>query len=292
MSLSRSTDYVETEVVVKSECGGNADAVRQRDETSIDVADVDDMPEEHKNAKNEDVAVGGVPKRRASKEFKKPKDVVTFKTHLTTLAIACVVTFVYVVLKLSFRGDFVFFTWHPVLMSIGYMLLMTAGFFAINKNNTYWRFKTTGTTRVRVHFIAIGAGYTLSLVAFLVVYVNKNNLNKSHFVSWHGLCGVIALASTLPPIINGIVLLYKKELKDIIKNAKLVKFIHVSSGCLSFLFGSITLLLSPYTKWFGKKSEGSDFLFYLALIAASYSLLWALYGPVVKLVNVVKEKLS
>lgn len=60
-----------------------------------------------------------VPKETHRKRREKPKDVVTFRTHLTSLAHVSVVVFVYIVLKLALRGDFVFFTWHPILMSIG-----------------------------------------------------------------------------------------------------------------------------------------------------------------------------
>ncbi|XP_030767406.1 cytochrome b561 domain-containing protein 2-like [Sitophilus oryzae] len=219
----------------------------------------------------------------------KKKDVVTYKTHLTSLAHVSVLVFVYVVIKLSFREDFVLFSWHPILMSLGWMLLMTEGLFAINKYNTYWRFKTKGGFRVKIHWITTSVGYTLAVIGFIIAYINKNLKNKDHFVTWHALFGIISLACTLPPIINGIVLHYKKELSAYISRPRLLKFVHVSSGTLAFLFGALSVVLSVYSNWYRKKSYRSDYIFWLGLISAAYPLFWAVFGPSVKMYNVVKD---
>lgn len=54
----------------------------------------------------------------------KPKDEVTFRTHLTSLAHISVILFVYLIFKLATRTQFDFFTWHPLLMSIGVSTLV------------------------------------------------------------------------------------------------------------------------------------------------------------------------
>lgn len=68
-------------------------------------------------------------KEKGKKPILKPKDVVTFRTHLTSLAHISVVVFVYLVIKLAFRDEFVLFTWHPILMSFGVRLLLIINFF-------------------------------------------------------------------------------------------------------------------------------------------------------------------
>lgn len=60
-----------------------------------------------------------VGKKLSEKRAEKPKEEVTYKTHLTSLAHVSLVLFVYLILKLAFRGEFEFFTWHPILMSVG-----------------------------------------------------------------------------------------------------------------------------------------------------------------------------
>lgn len=164
---------------------------------------------------------------------------------------------------------------------------MTEGLFAINKNNTYWRLKTKGGFRVKIHVAILAIGYVLSIAGFVIVYINKENKGKHHFISWHALFGLIGLICTCPPIINGTALWYKKELA--ISKPRLVKFIHVLSGTLAFSFGALSLVLSVYTKWFGRKSDESQTTFYFGLIAVTYPLVWAVYGPSVKLFNVIKD---
>ncbi|XP_066255411.1 transmembrane reductase CYB561D2-like [Euwallacea similis] len=225
------------------------------------------------------------------KRLEKPKEEVTFRTHLTSLAHISVLLFVYLVVKLALRAEFDFFTWHPLLMAIGWMLLMTEGLYAINKYNTYWRFKTKGSFRVKIHVIILSAGYILSVIGFIVAYINKENKGKSHFVSWHGLFGLLALISTCPPIINGLVLWYRKEL-GAEHYHRLVKFVHVVTGTLAFFFGALALILSVYSNWYGKKSYRSDSTFYFGLVTVSYPVIWAVYGPSVKLVRVVKNYFS
>ncbi|KAL1490514.1 hypothetical protein ABEB36_013195 [Hypothenemus hampei] len=230
------------------------------------------------------------PSKKEEKEADKPKNEVTFKTHVTTLAHISVLIFVYVIIKLATNGDFEFFTWHPLLMAFGWMLLMTEGLLSINKYNTFWRQKTKGSFRVKVHFVTISGGYLLSTIGSAIVYINKEKLGKSHYQSWHALFGLIALISAIPPLINGLALWYNKELA--IKKPKLVKFVHVLSGTSSFTFGALSLLLSVYTKWYKRKSNNSEFVFYLGFITLSFPVLWAIYGPSVKLFRVIKSYFS
>ncbi|XP_050297075.1 probable transmembrane reductase CYB561D1 [Anthonomus grandis grandis] len=227
------------------------------------------------------------------KPHEKPPEVVDFRTHLTSLAHISTLVFVYIVLKLAVsRGEFDFFTWHPILLAVGWMLLMTEGFYAINKYNTYWRLKTTGGLRVKVHVTVLALGYTLSVIGFAIVYINKENKGKHHFVSWHGLFGLIGLICTFPPVLNGLVLWYKKELASYIPSPKLVKFVHVMSGTLAFTFGALALVLSVYTNWWAKRSNRSDYWFYVGLLSVIYPLVWAVYGPAVKLTRVIKDYFS
>lgn len=170
------------------------------------------------------------------------------------------------------------------------MLLMTEGFFAINKYNTYWRLKTTGGFRVKVHVTILSIGYILSVIGFAVAYINKSNNGKSHFVSWHGLMGLIALIGTFSPVINGLGLWYKKELK--VQSPRWLKFVHVTSGTVVFTFGAIALILSLYSNWYGKKSSQSTAVFYFGLISVGYPLAWAVLGPSIKLYGVVKGYFS
>jgi hypothetical protein len=63
-----------------------------------------------------------LPKAMASEDKKhkhKPHTVSPLFQNLTTAAHACILLYVTLIIYFCFSGDFQFFTWHPLLLSIG-----------------------------------------------------------------------------------------------------------------------------------------------------------------------------
>lgn len=127
---------------------------------------------------------------------------------------------------------------------------MSEGILLFTPNNTFTKvLSLTHKSRVKYHWIIQIIGIVCSLPGFAVIYINKNLKDKPHFHSWHGLIGLISIICCIPSIISGIAALYCLTLKNYIKpiNSKLI---HRICGILTFSIGSITVLLSLYTKWF------------------------------------------
>lgn len=129
--------------------------------------------------------------------------------------------------------------------------------------------------------ILLIAATVLIAAGFAVVFINKTNLNKEHFKTWHGFCGLLSLISGTPALLNGLGALYDVNLKNYIK-PNVIKLIHQASGTIAFIFGGITLILSVYTKWFTKNTGGNKYVFLIAFITVLYSFLWTLQRPFLK----------
>ncbi|CAH1169630.1 unnamed protein product [Phaedon cochleariae] len=204
------------------------------------------------------------------------------KDDLTTIAHVSVLLFVVLILYLCFCRPFEFFTWHPLLLSLGWMLLMTEGVLIISKENPIGRrLRLNHTLKLRYHWIIIAIALALILAGFLVIVINKNNLNKQHFKTWHGLFGLLGIIGCLPAVMNGTAALFDAELKSFIKPST-IKLIHQASGSVAFIFGGLAVILSVYSKWFGRASDNNRYLFMLGLTTSVYCFLWALQRPLLK----------
>ncbi|RZB39691.1 zinc finger protein 532-like [Asbolus verrucosus] len=197
-----------------------------------------------------------------------------FLQHMTTAAHACVLLFVILIIYFCFSEEFKFFTWHPLLLSTGWMFLMTEAILSVSKDNLF-----TGTLpkaiRVRLHWIFQAIALTFITVGFAIVFINKNYLNKTHFKTWHALFGLIGVVSTIPSTISGVAALFNVNLRHYIK-PKINKFIHIVSGIATFGFGGLSLILSVYTHWFARLSNGNIITFALGLGFVVTAVVWTL----------------
>lgn len=141
--------------------------------------------------------------------------------------------------------------------------------------------------KIKYHWILQSGALCCIFIGFLIVYINKNRLNKQHFTSWHGLFGFISVLSCIPTLFNGIAALYNIKLKKYIKPNSL-KAIHLFTGLTTFIFGGISLILSVYTKWFERKTNQNEFLFYAGLLITTFTVIWTLIRPIKQFVNKLK----
>lgn len=139
----------------------------------------------------------------------------------------------------------------------------------------------TRTWKLRWHWALLTLAAVFIAVGFAVAVINKTNLNKQHFKSWHATFGLLAAIGFIPPVINGIPALYDVDLKAYIK-PNYVKTVHQASGTAGYIFGGLALILSVYTKWFANYSENNKYVFLIALISVTFSFVWALQRPFLK----------
>ncbi|XP_023246214.1 cytochrome b561 domain-containing protein 2-like [Copidosoma floridanum] len=104
-------------------------------------------------------------------------------THVLLLA-----PVIYIV-ELGFE-NYSLFSWHPICMALGAGLLIVEGVYAIS-GEVYATRKVARKKRVTLHWILHLIGLLLMTAGFVVIVVNKNIHGKSHFVTLHGILGLV-----------------------------------------------------------------------------------------------------
>ncbi|KAK4881016.1 hypothetical protein RN001_004335 [Aquatica leii] len=141
-------------------------------------------------------------------------------------------------------SELVFFTWHPVLLSIGWVLLMGEGILIFNPHNILV-VNLSYSTKVQLHWIIQGLGTTACVIGFVIIYVHKNLHDKPHFHSWHGIFGLIFVLMLTTVILTGLLALYSFSLRNYISSLN-TKFAHRVFGVVSYMIGGVTVLLNKY----------------------------------------------
>lgn len=83
----------------------------------------------------------------------------------------------------------ILFQWHPFCMSISFGLIFTILAFQLRKQPSGPSWSVLSKKR-SVHSYGMIIGCVSAIIGFVVIYVNKNLANKTHFHSWHGKFGL------------------------------------------------------------------------------------------------------
>jgi len=92
---------------------------------------------------------------------------------------------------------------------------------------------------------------------FVVIYYNKSINNKPHFVSWHGLLGVITVVYIVLQCCGGLNLLYPQTAQRFIRLVSL-KQLHATSALLLFTLAVGTLVTGMLSRWFAATVTGTS----------------------------------
>ncbi|KAK0162878.1 hypothetical protein PV327_006617 [Microctonus hyperodae] len=120
-----------------------------------------------------------------------------FFTGLTHILLVAPVIYIIVL----YIQKYSFFSWHPILMSVGVGLLIIEGVFCISgEANVANRFSRVN--RVTLHWIINSIGLGLMFIGLIIIVVNKNRGSRPHFTTTHGQLGLSSI------IISSIVALF------------------------------------------------------------------------------------
>ncbi|KAA0712011.1 Cytochrome b561 domain-containing protein 2 [Triplophysa tibetana] len=153
------------------------------------------------------------------------------------------------------------FSWHPFLMSLAFSFFMTEAILLFNPHSSPVG-KLKHKTKGRLHWILQCLCVFCAIVGLIAIAYNKNLNEKPHFTSWHGLIGLVTVIVVVLQSLGALSLLYPKLAKGW-SLAKLKRY-HATSGLLTYLLGSISLLLGLCTAWFS--SNVSGYVWYLAAL--------------------------
>ncbi|NWH41749.1 C56D2 protein, partial [Chloropsis hardwickii] len=116
--------------------------------------------------------------------------------------------------------------------------------------------------RVRAHWALQLLALLCALLGLGIIAYNKHLNGKGHFVTWHGLTGLLAVLYAGGQCAGGVLLLYPKLMKNWTL-AKL-KLYHATSGLVGYLLGCASLMLGMCSLWFTTTVTGASW--YLAML--------------------------
>ncbi|NXD47459.1 C56D2 protein, partial [Corvus moneduloides] len=116
--------------------------------------------------------------------------------------------------------------------------------------------------RVRAHWALQLLALLCALLGLGIITYNKHLNGKGHFVTWHGLTGLLAVLYAGGQCAGGVLLLYPKLMKNWTM-AKL-KLYHATSGLVGYLLGCASLMLGMCSLWFTTTVTGASW--YLAML--------------------------
>ncbi|CAN8185999.1 unnamed protein product [Coccothraustes coccothraustes] len=153
------------------------------------------------------------------------------------------------------------FSWHPLLMALAFSFLMTEALLIFSPETSLLR-SFSRKVRVRVHWALQLLALLCALLGLGIITYNKHLNGKGHFVTWHGLTGLLAVLYAGGQCAGGVLLLYPKLMKNWTL-AKL-KLYHATSGLVGYLLGCASLMLGMCSLWFTTTVTGASW--YLAML--------------------------
>ncbi|XP_074692553.1 transmembrane reductase CYB561D2 isoform X2 [Strix aluco] len=172
------------------------------------------------------------------------------------------------------------FSWHPLLMALAvspagwgrpvaiplpsvsqFSFLMTEALLIFSPETSLLR-SFSRKVKVRAHWALQLLALLCALLGLGIITYNKHLNGKAHFVTWHGLTGLLTVLYASGQCAGGVLLLYPKLMKNWTL-AKL-KLYHATSGLVGYLLGCASLMLGMCSLWF--TASVTSVAWYLAML--------------------------
>ncbi|XP_069392776.1 transmembrane reductase CYB561D2 isoform X2 [Paralichthys olivaceus] len=121
----------------------------------------------------------------------------------------------------------------------------------------------------RVHWILQCLCVSCAVLGLAAISYNKHLNSKPHFTSWHGLLGLLTVCVVGLQSLAAVPLIYHSLVKGW-SLAKLKRY-HAASGLITYLLGSISLLLGLCSAWF--TASVGEYTWYLSALCPAVSAL-------------------
>ncbi|XP_076664316.1 transmembrane reductase CYB561D2 [Andrena cerasifolii] len=181
------------------------------------------------------------------------------------------------ILSLAF-GNYSFFSWHPICMSLGVGLLITEAVFSVS-GEAYLGSKVSRLNRVTMHWVAHTAGLTLVLIGLIIIVVNKVANNRYHFASPHSVLGLISIILAFLIASFGIITNNPKWLYPRFRPV-LLKIVHAFGGVAVTILLLASVITGTYSHWWPGSDTGRSLVFSSFFIAGFLILLKPVLGAV------------
>uniref|UniRef100_A0A4W6DPJ4 ascorbate ferrireductase (transmembrane) n=1 Tax=Lates calcarifer TaxID=8187 RepID=A0A4W6DPJ4_LATCA len=160
------------------------------------------------------------------------------------------------------------FSWHPFFMTLAFSLFMTEAILLFSPHGSPIK-RFPHKTKGRVHWILQCLCFTCAVLGLAAISYNKHLNGKPHFTSWHGLLGLLTVCVVGLQSLAAVPLIYHSLAKGW-SLAKLKRY-HAASGLVTYLLGSVSLLLGLCSAWF--TAAVMEYAWYLSVLCPALSAL-------------------
>ncbi|XP_026765169.1 transmembrane reductase CYB561D2-like [Galleria mellonella] len=195
--------------------------------------------------------------------------------------------FLVIICYYSFDNGISLFSFHPIFMSVGWMLIMTSAINAVTPGDLATEWMPIRLRSARHWVLQVIAGIIIT-VGFLVIISNKIINNSAHFTTYHGKFGLASYIFMLVTMLGGIGALYSLKLKQYLPPIY-TKLLHASVGLLTFCLGITSISLGLFSSWGSKKGEVFQ---YIGLSIVLLVMLFTVLRPTLKVYFRLRERLD
>jgi hypothetical protein len=139
------------------------------------------------------------------------------------------------------------FAYHPVAMTLAFVLCMSEGVMASRYIKSKERAKY-----IQLHLVLQGASVIFAAIGLFTIYYNKYLHGKQHLTTWHALFGTMVLVAHLTLTCVGLAMNYKRRSIIYLGGVPLYKRIaslHGTAGNITHVMAMLTLILSMYSNY-------------------------------------------
>lgn len=157
-------------------------------------------------------------------------------------------------------------------------LLITEAVFSIS-GEAYIASKLARRNRVTIHWVLHTIGLALIGIGFVIIIVNKVNMNKSHFATPHSQLGLVTIVLSVLTAAFGIL---AKNTVWVYPRVRpiLIKVAHACGGIGITILLLATLITGTYTKWWPGTTTGRDLTFASLFFAGLLILIKPVLGAI------------
>ncbi|XP_045492499.1 transmembrane reductase CYB561D2-like [Colias croceus] len=207
-------------------------------------------------------------------------------SYMNLINNVCALLFNAIIIYCCFRDGVNLFSFHPIFMSIGWLIFMCTAVNAVTPGDfaTEWMPIRLRSAR---HWVLQLMAVTFILTGFIIILTNKIIHDKPHFVSLHAKFGLAAIIFTFCTSIGGLGALYSLKLKDFLAPIY-TKILHASVGLMTLCLGVITIILGNFSNWW----TFGELLRYTCLVLVLLVMILTILRPTLKVYFRLKERLG
>ncbi|CAF3826456.1 unnamed protein product [Rotaria magnacalcarata] len=191
-------------------------------------------------------------------------------------------------MKLAEDGIFKF---HPSLMAVSYLGFMFQAINIFSVDNTSRSSSISKRKQILIHSLFQVGSIICSIIAFTAIYLRKEQGNKSHFTSWHGLIGLTVFIWSLLQSTGGLLLtILQRYIRSLgLTHAKL-RIYHATSGVLLFTMSCFVIVLGLASNWFKTKMPDGKIIYSgIFYLLTSKTIVGASSGMATEIINHMKS---